>query len=262
MRTINFVRSTLIACTAGSAFLLAGAAIAQPANPTPFQQSVIEAMQGDIRSDKDRARDANRMPAEVLEFFRMREDMKVLEVLPGGGWYTKILGPVLKDSGKLYVTNPPGIYQEIFQPTSELAGLEDVEQIDWNGHPSPTGGFFEPSGEWDIEPVDLVLTFRNYHNFSSQDRMDVNKSTYDALKPGGLYGIVDHTRRHMEPGNEENGRRIDPVLNIKEVMEAGFIFVDFTDVLARPQDALALEVAKPGVTGQSDRYTLLFQKPE
>ena len=92
--------------------------------------------------------------------------------------------------------------------------------------------------------------------------MDVNESSYDALKPGGYYGIVDHTRRHMEPGNEENGRRIDPVLNIKEVLDAGFIFIDFTDVLARPKDALALEVANPAVTGQSDRYTLLFQKPE
>lgn len=262
MRTMNFVRSTLIACTAGSALLLAGAASAQPENPTPFQQRVIEAMNGDIRTDKDRARDANRMPAEVLEFFRMREDMKVLEVLPGGGWYTKILGPVLKDKGKLYVTHPPGLYQDIFQPTGELAGLEAVEEIDWNGYPSPTGGFFDPSGEWDIEPVDLVLTFRNYHNFSPEDRMAVNKSTYDALKPGGYYGIVDHTRRHMEPGNEENGRRIDPVLNIKEVLDAGFIFVDFTDVLARPQDALVYEVSNPDVTGQTDRYTLLFQKPE
>jgi predicted methyltransferase len=262
MRTINFVRSTLIACTAGSVLMLAGAASAQPANPTPFQQRVIEAMQGDIRTEKDRARDANRMPAEVLEFFRMREDMRVLEVLPASGWYTKILGPVLKDKGKLYVTHPPGLYQDIFQPVRELAGLENVEEIDWNGHPSPTGGFFNPSGQWDVEPVDLVLTFRNYHNFSSEDRMDVNESSYDALKPGGYYGIVDHTRRHMEPGNEENGRRIDPVLNIKEVLDAGFIFVDFTDVLARPQDALALEVANPAVTGQSDRYTLLFQKPE
>ena len=262
MRTINFVRSSLIAFTAGAVLLFAGAAMAQPANPTPFQKRVIEAMQGDIRTEKDRARDANRMPAEVLEFFRMREDMRVIEVLPATGWYTKILGPVLKDKGKLYVTHPPGLYEDIFQPARELAGLEAVEEIDWNGRPSETGGFFGPSGEWNVEPVDLVLTFRNYHNFSPEDRMEVNKSAYDVLKPGGYYGIVDHTRRHMEPGNKENGRRIDPVLNIKEVLDAGFIFVDFSDVLARPQDALVYEVANPAVTGQSDRYTLLFQKPE
>lgn len=262
MRTKNFIRTLLIAIAAGSVLLPATAVFAQPADPTPFQQSVMDAMEGDIRTEKDRARDANRMPVEVLEFFRMRDDMRVIEVLPGGGWYTKILGPVLKDKGKLYVTHPPGLYEDIFQPTAALEGLEGVEQVDWNGRPSETGGFFGPSGKWDVEPVDLVLTFRNYHNFSPEDRMEVNKSSFDVLKPGGYYGIVDHTRRHMEPGNEENGRRIDPVLNIKEVLDAGFIFVDFTDVLARPQDGLVYEVANQAVTGQSDRYTLLFQKPE
>ncbi len=262
MRTKNFIRTSLIAFAAGSVLLPAATVLAKPADPSPFQQRVVDAMEGDIRTEKDRARDANRMPAEVLEFFRMRDDMRVIEVLPGGGWYTKILGPVLKENGKLYVTHPPGLYEDIFQPTAALEGLEDVEQIDWNGRPSETGGFFGPSGKWDVEPVDLVLTFRNYHNFSPEDRMEVNKSSFDALKPGGYYGIVDHTRRHMEPGNEENGRRIDPVLNIKEVLDAGFTFVDFTDVLARPQDGLVYEVANPEVTGQSDRYTLLFQKPE
>jgi len=262
MRTKNSVRSSLMALTVGAVLLPAATAIAQPANPTPFQQSVIAAMQGDIRTEKDVARDANRMPAEVLEFLRMREDMRVIEVLPGGGWYTKILGPLLKDNGKLYVAHPPGLYEGIFQPTGALPGLEEVEEIDWNGRPSETGGFFGPPGKWDVEPVDMVVTFRNYHNFSPEDRMELNKSTFAALKPGGYYGIVDHTRRHMEPGNDENGRRIDPVLNIKEVVDAGFVFVDFSDVLARPQDELVYEVAKPEVTGQSDRYTLLFQKPE
>ena len=146
--------------------------------------------------------------------------------------------------------------------TAGRENLEAVEEFDWNGRPNETGGIFGPSGEWDVEPVDLVLTFRNYHNFSPEDRMAVNDSVYDVLKPGGYYGIVDHTRRHMQPGSRENGRRVDPVLNIKEVEQAGFIFVDFTDVLARPQDELVYEVGNPEVSGQTDRYTLLFQKPE
>ena len=70
---------------------------ARPANPTPFQQRVIAAMQSDIRTPEERARDLNRLPAEILSFFRMREDMRVIEILPAGGWFTKILGPVLKD---------------------------------------------------------------------------------------------------------------------------------------------------------------------
>ena len=240
----------------------AAAVLAQPANPTPFQQKVIAAMQGSIRTDADRARDANRMPAEVLEFFRMRDDMRVIEVLPAGGWYTKILGPVLRENGKLYVTHPPGFYADAFDAVADLPGLEQVEEIGWGASGGGGGGPFGPSGEWDVEPVDLVLTFRNYHNFSVEDRATVNQSTFDALRPGGYYGIVDHTRRHMEPGTRENGRRVDPVLTIKEVEDAGFDFVDFSDLLYRPSDELIYEVGNPEVAGETDRYTLLFQKPE
>ena len=83
-----------------------------------------------------------------------------------------------------------------------------------------------------------------------------------ALKPGGYYGIVDHTRRHMEPGTRENGRRVDPVLVIKEVQESGFEFVDFSDSLRRPNDLLVLEVGNPEVSDRADGFTLLFRKPE
>jgi predicted methyltransferase len=252
----------VLAALFGTAIFAATQIHAQPANPTPFQQRVIEAMRGDIRTAEDRARDANRMPAEVLEFFRMRDDMRVIEVLPAGGWYTKILAPVLKENGKLYVTHPPGFYANAFDAVVDLPGLEEVEVVDWGAANDGSGGLFGPSGHWDVEPVDLVLTFRNYHNFSPADRMTVNESTYDALKPGGYYGIVDHTRRHMEPGTRENGRRVDPVLTIKEVEQAGFDFVDFSDLLYRPTDDLKLEVGNPEVSGATDRYTLLFRKPE
>lgn len=252
----------LVPGTLVASLLLAQGTVAQPANPTPFQQRVIEAMNGEIRTDDDRARDANRMPAEVLEFFGMREDMSVIEILPAGGWYTKILGPLLKDDGKLYVAHPPGFYADAFQRVADLPGLEEVEELHWGDVENTSGGPFGPSGDWNVEPVDLVLTFRNYHNFSVDDRMAMNRSALDALKPGGLYGIVDHTRRHMEADSRENGRRVDPVLNIKEVIESGFEFVDFSDVLARPVDALDLEVGNPEVSGQTDRYTLLFRKPE
>jgi predicted methyltransferase len=235
---------------------------AQPTNPTPFQQRVLAAMQGEIRTPEERARDVNRMPAEILEFFRMREDMRVIEVLPAGGWFTKILAPVLKDEGKLYVAHPPGFYADAYRRIADLPGLEAVEEIDWGASAQGGGGPFGPSGRWDVEPVDLAVTFRNYHNFSPADRATVNRSTFDALKPGGYYGIVDHTRRHNEPTTRENGRRVDPVLVIKEVQEAGFELVDFSDLYYRPNDALELEVANPEVNDRTDRIALLFRKPQ
>lgn len=246
--------------------IIAGLAIstALPAQQnalTPIQQRVQAAMQGEIRTPEERARDVNRLPVEILSFFRLREDMRVIEVLPAGGWFTKILAPVLKDKGKLYVTHPPGFYADAFRPVKALPGLEKVEEIGWGGSGGGTGGPFGPSGKWNVAPVDLVLTFRNYHNFSPADRATVNKSTFDALKSGGYYGIVDHTRRHNEPGTRENGRRVDPVLVIKEVQQAGFVLVDFSNLYYRPNDALSLEVANPAVNDRTDRIALLFRKP-
>lgn len=117
-------------------------------------------------------------------------------------------------------------------------------------------------GIWDIRDADMVLTFRNYHNFSSAARAGLNKSCYDALKPGGLYGVIDHTRRHMEADTRENRRRVDPVLAIKEIQAAGFELVDFSDIHYKPDDELRYEVGRKTVTGNTDRFALLFRKPE
>ena len=245
----------LSVCSAGVAMS------AQLANPTPFQQRVLAAMQGDMRTAEERARDVNRLPAEILEFFRMREDMRVIEILPAGGWFTKILAPVLKDKGKLYVTHPEGFYADAFRGVAALPGIFAVEQIPWGASSGGSGGPFGPSGRWAVAPVDMVVTFRNYHNFSAADRAAVNRSTFNALKAGGYYGIVDHTRRHNEPQNQTNGRRVDPVLVIKEVQEAGFVLVDFSNLYYRPDDALSLEVANAAVNDRTDRIALLFRKP-
>lgn len=253
------LRSTSLFAVVASLFL-SPVLHAQPANPTLFQQRVIAAMQSDIRTPEERARDVSRMPAEILAFFRMREDMRVIEILPAGGWFTKILAPVLADKGKLYVAHPEGFYADAYRRIANLPGLEGVEEIGWGG--AGGGGPFGPSGRWDVEPVDMAVTFRNYHNFSPADRATVNRSVFDALKPGGYYGIVDHTRRHNEPTNRENGRRVDPVLVIKEVQDAGFELVDFSDLYYRPNDALALEVANPEVNDRTDRIALLFRKPQ
>ena len=262
MHANRFARIQFALPAAVCSLVLADAALSQPADPTPFQQRILEALQSEIRTPEERARDPNRQPWDTLEFFRMREDMRVIEILPAGGWYTKILAPLLREEGKLYVTHPPGFYADAYAEVASLPGMEEVEQIGWGATGGGSGGPFGPSGRWDVEPVDLIVTFRNYHNFSVEDRMAVNRSALDALKPGGYYGIVDHTRRHMEPGTRENGRRVDPVLVIREVQESGFEFVDFSDTLRRPNDLLVLEVGNPEVSDRADGFTLLFRKPE
>ena len=228
--------------------------------PSPFQQKINAIMQSDIRSEADKARDQNRQPATILEFFRLQDDMRVIEIIPAGGWYSKILAPLLRENGQFYVVQP-ALFNNAFSANLALPNMDKIEQLDWNSSPaegSPFGG----SGTWNVEPVDIILTFRNYHNFSVEDRMAINKSSFDALKPGGLYGVIDHTRRHMETDNNENGRRVDPVLAIKEIQASGFVLLDYSDALRRSDDELRYEVGKKTVTGNTDRFTLLFMKPQ
>jgi predicted methyltransferase len=89
----------------------------------------------------------------------------------------------------------------------------------------------------------------------------MNKAAFDALKSGGVYAVVDHTRRHMESDTPENRRRIDPVLAIHEIEAAGFEFVDYSDLHFRLDDELVYEVGRKTVTGNTDRWTLKFVKP-
>jgi predicted methyltransferase len=236
----------------------------QPPKLTPVQEKIQQVMQSDIRTDAEQARDRDRNPIRTLDFFGLKDDMTVLELIPAGGWYTKILGPVLRDKGRLYIVEPD-FYITRTDEALKLPGMDKVRRIawgTWKGQLDPNVRTLPPPGDWDIKNIDMVLTFRNYHNFSKQARAVLDKEVFDTLKPGGLYGIIDHTRRHMEPDYRENGRRVDPVEVIKEVQATGFVFVDYSDVHFKPDDELRYEVGRASVTGNTDRFTLLFKKPE
>jgi len=230
-----------------------------------IEQQVQRAMASDIRTAQDKARDPYRKPDQVLAFFGLEDDMRVIEIWPFGGWYSKILGPVMRENGMLYTTQPDlGSYSDGLEPTLALPGMDRVEKLDYNGRDrqGDRDMWIGPAGDWDVDPVDMVLTFQNYHNLNYEDRMNLNEAIFNAMKPGGIYGIVDHTRRHNQADARFNGRRVDPVLVIKEVQESGFVFEDYSDLLAMPDDALALEVGQPEVSGKSDRFVLKFRKPQ
>ena len=231
-------------------------ALSLPVN-ADLAEDVAEAMAGEIRTEAERARDANRKPAETLAFFRLQSDMRVLELLPGGGWYTKILAPVLYDEGELFISIGTDRLQEnlLVKP-----GFDGVQVIEAEGEFKRVGRLFEGL-TFNAEGMDMVLTFRNLHNFTPDGRAAINASAFTALKSGGYYGVVDHTRRHMQKENDENWRRMDPVLAIKEIEAAGFEFVDYSDLHYRYDDELRYEVGRRTVTGNTDRFTLLFRKP-
>jgi len=222
---------------------------------------VEAALTADGRPEADVARDRNRKPLDTLNFFGLTDDMRVLELLPGGGWYTRVLAPVLADNGKLYVALGAGRVKERILT---LPGFEKVEVLETNENTHrPEGSRVYTMDDFDfgVEDLDMILTFRNVHNFGEEGRMMMHRKSFEALRSGGVYGIVDHTRRHMEAADNENRRRIDPVVVIKEVQAAGFEFVDYSDLHFRADDELEYEVGRRSVSGNTDRFTLLFRKP-
>ena len=239
--------------------LLMVAGAAQAANE--IESKINAALAAEARPMADRVRDENRAPLATLNFFGLKDDMRVLELIPGGGWYTRVLAPVLAENGKLYVSLRTDHVREM---VLNEPGFEQVQVVETTGNvhrPKGSRVYLIDDFDFDLSDLDMVLTFRNMHNFDASGRARINKAVFAVLKPGGLYGIVDHTRRHMEMDNRENRRRLDPVLAIKEVLEQGFELVDFSDLHFRADDELEYEVGRRSVSGNTDRFTLLFRKP-
>lgn len=220
------------------------------------------AMESEIRTEKEVERDRNRAPVETLEFFGLRDDMKVVELLPGGGWYTKLLAPVMAENGEFFVALGSGRVQErvLNQPGFEKVQVVAEDANIYRPEGSPT--YVLEMSSLGVQDADIVFTFRNYHNFGAEGRAAMNEAVFDALKPGGIYAVVDHSRRHMAEDSHENRRRADPVLAILEIQAAGFELVEFSDLHYRPDDELRYEVGRKTVTGNTDRWTLKFRKPE
>lgn len=241
--------------------LLFSAGLASADDFDAVKAKLETAMASAVRTDAEKERDRNRRPVETLEFFGLRDNMKIIELLPGGGWYTKLLVPVVADNGEYYAALGTG---NIAKNLSAEPGFEDMQITATDSKVYKKDGArlytLETTG-FGVTDADMVLTFRNYHNFDADGRAAMNKAAFDALKPGGIYGVVDHTRRHMEPDNPENVRRTDPVMAILEIENAGFEFVGYSDLHYRPDDELRYEVGRKTVTGNTDRYTLKFVKP-
>ena len=242
-----------------AAALLIVANLALAANE--IDAKVETALAAEARPAMDAERDRNRRPVETLNFFGLKDNMRVLELIPGGGWYTRILAPVLAENGELYVAlgarrASEGVLTEPgFEHVKLLATTDNLHR------PEGSRYYVLEDFEFGVSDLDMVLTFRNLHNFGPESRAIMNRQVFNALKSGGLYGIVDHTKRHMQRDNNENRRRIDPVLVIKEMLEQGFEFVDYSDLHYRADDELVYEVGRRSVSGNTDRMTMLFRKP-
>ncbi len=147
--------------------------IAQQSN---VYEKIMAAMADDIRTEAKIARDENRKPVDTLEFFQLEDNMRVLELVPGGGWYTKFLAPTLRENGELYVAIGTGRVQENLLSQD---GFDQLRVLQIDAEQDRTGPFRTgniSAFDFGVSDVGLAVTFRNMHNFTPEGRRKIGKS--------------------------------------------------------------------------------------
>jgi len=255
MRVLNRLVAAAFAATLSAA---AFPALVQPA----FAQAspaIAAAVADPGRPEADRARDAMRKPEQTVAYAGVKPGDTVAELIPGGGYYTRILAKVVGPAGKVYAVVP-----DAPAPRPQQAAALDALV---KAYPNvvvvkgPITAFKPPA------PVDVVWTSENYHDlripmFGSQDMAAFNKMVFDALKPGGVFYVEDHA---AAPGAGASVvatlHRIDPATVRDEVTAAGLRLELMTDILANPSDPHTQPVFDPSIRGKTDKFVMRFRKP-
>jgi predicted methyltransferase len=237
---------------------------------------------GDQRSADNKARDQYRHPLETLGFFGIKPDMTVVEIFPGGGWYTEILAPLLKDRGTYYAAGTDPQSESRYARRTAQRFKEKMES-DKAVYGKVRITVLAPPDKTVIAPpgsADMVLTFRNIHNWMNGGYADeVFTAMYKALKPGGILGVVEHRGNPNIPQDPKaKSGYVNQEYAIDLAEKAGFKFVASSEVNANPKDTKdypkGVWTLPPTLTlknedrdkylgiGESDRFTLKFMKPE
>lgn len=283
---------TLTACTPDKAPEPASVEAASEAE-APTAMTLAEAVGSETRSESEKARDAWRHPVETLEFFGLTPDMKVVEVWPGGGWYTNILAPWLASGGGTLVA--AGFDAASIEDAERRARTEARLEEFKAAYADPRFGTIEhtafsaSSGPLTAEgTADAVLTFRNIHNWMAAGYTEkFFADAYSALKPGGILGVVEHrlpSTQAQDPKASSGYVHEDYVKALATA--AGFEFVGSSEINANPADTAdhpfgvwtlppvstaadregntveGFDPEKYKAIGESDRMTLKFRKPE
>lgn len=224
---------------------------------TASSANIVDAIADPARPPADVERDANRKPADMLAFGEVAPGDKVGELIPGGGYVTRIMSKAVGPEGRVYLFSgpprqegQPQAFQPILDDTTNYGNVSFI-QTDFTTLAAP-------------EPLDLVWTSQNYHDMHNPGRnLDIaaaNKAVFDALKPGGLYVVLDHQSAAGVDFSAEL-HRIDMAKVKAEVEAAGFEFVEESQVLDNPADDGTKVVFDPEIRGKTDQFILKFRRP-
>jgi predicted methyltransferase len=248
--------SKLVLTAVLAAMLGAGAAQAAPS------AAVAAALADKGRPEADTKRDGDRKPADMLEFAGVKPGQTIVDLIPGGGYFTRLFSKAVGPTGTVYaVGGPPRPSADPAKPAPTPAqdliaadpAYANVKSIhaDLMAYSIPT-------------KADLVWTAQNYHdikNVKDGSILAFNKTVYESLKPGGLYVVLDHA---AAPGASVTStlHRIDPAAVKQEVEAAGFKYEGESKVLAHPADDHTKAVFDPSLRGHTDQFVLKFRKPQ
>lgn len=226
------------------------------AKPAAIPAFIAAAVANPDRPDLDRARDVDRKPAETIAFAGVKPGMHIVELSPGGGYFTRILSVAVGPQGKVI-----GISSRPLQAVNEWAQTHPQVVTMDSAQPGtiPTQS---------IERVDMVWTTQNYHDFKNRDvggrdaAAAYNAAAFDVLRPGGIYLIGDHDAAKGAGATQTNTlHRIEMATVIKEVEAAGFKLDGKSEILRHPADDHTGKVFDTGVRGKTDQFLLRFVKP-
>ena len=210
------------------------------------------------RPPEDRVRDADRHPAQILSFFGVEPGMTALDLMAGRGYYTELLARAVGSDGRVFCHNSPFVLKRFAeQPLSERLGrrgLEAVVRVDQD----------LDALELEAASVDVAVMVLFYHDtyWQKVDRARMNRLLFAAVRPGGVYGIIDHHARVDSGARDVKSlHRVEARLVREEVEAAGFVFEEETDLLSVPADDRTQNVFSEGVRGKTDRFVFRFRRP-
>lgn len=245
------------------------------------KKSLAQLAESDHRSAANISRNSARHPVETLEFFGLKPDMTVIEILPGGGWYSELLAPYLKDEGRYYAAHFSPNSSVGYMPRS-LGRFEEKLIANPEAYGKTIVRHLNPPHETAIAPpasADMAMTFRNVHNWIMADQQnEFFDAFYAALKPGGILGVVEHRAKPDSSMEVMQTTGYVTEAYVKELAAAaGFEFVGASEINANPKDQTVYpegvwtlpptyqmgeeNKAQYTAIGESDRMTLKFIKP-
>ena len=259
------MKSKLIMAAAAAAILSAGAAsaIAADAPKGKVAAYITEAVADKARPEADTKRDADRKPAEMLAFAGVKPGMTVVDLIPGGGYFTRIFSKAVGPKGTVYAVGapprpvtdpakpPPTPAQDTIAADPNYANVKSVHV--------PFTALAVPS------KADVVWTSQNYHDLHNVPNLDMaafDKAVFDALKPGGEFIVLDHRANPGDPTVTKTLHRIDPAVVKAEVTAAGFKFEGESTVLKNPADDHTKGIRDGFSQGQTDQFIYKFRKPK